>query len=305
MRNEVLRMLPQTVQIALTGIPDAQIEELRLRVGQKPAVLYAGGERPLSVRTVLLQKELQQTLLNASAQSQYAVQEQLRSGYLSLSGGYRLGVCGSAVVQHDIRHPPERLLPYLQESCLLAGAPGSGKTTLLRSCIRALSENRQRVAVVDERLELAGAVHGVPQFDLGPCTDVLSGCPKGEGMLMLLRGMNPQWLAVDEITQPEDLAAIRQAGGCGVRLLATIHAGSVEELENRPLCRELFSLGIFRQVLYLDKNRAFHAERIQYAETDRIEPDPGSLRRSRRRTGGDSAAATAPECGGSRRRRLR
>ena len=193
MRNEVLRMLPQTVQIALTGIPDAQIEELRLRVGQKPAVLYAGGERPLSVRTVLLQKELQQTLLNASAQSQYAVQEQLRSGYLSLSGGYRLGVCGSAVVQngcmtglreisslalrvpHDIRHPPERLLPYLQESCLLAGAPGSGKTTLLRSCIRALSENRQRVAVVDERLELAGAVHGVPQFDLGPCTDVLSG----------------------------------------------------------------------------------------------------------------------------------
>lgn len=313
MRNEVLRMLPQTVQIALTGIPDAQIEELRLRVGQKPAVLYAGGERPLSVRTVLLQKELQQTLLNASAQSQYAVQEQLRSGYLSLSGGYRLGVCGSAVVQngcmtglreisslalrvpHDIRHPPERLLPYLQESCLLAGAPGSGKTTLLRSCIRALSENRQRVAVVDERLELAGAVHGVPQFDLGPCTDVLSGCPKGEGMLMLLRGMNPQWLAVDEITQPEDLAAIRQAGGCGVRLLATIHAGSVEELENRPLCRELFSLGIFRQVLYLDKNRAFHAERIQYAETDRIEPDPGSLRRSRRRTGGDSAAAAGAD----------
>ena len=180
MRNEVLRMLPQTVQIALTGIPDAQIEELRLRVGQKPAVLYAGGERPLSVRTVLLQKELQQTLLNASAQSQYAVQEQLRSGYLSLSGGYRLGVCGSAVVQngcmtglreisslalrvpHDIRHPPERLLPYLQESCLLAGAPGSGKTTLLRSCIRALSENRQRVAVVDERLELAACASGVP-----------------------------------------------------------------------------------------------------------------------------------------------
>lgn len=153
MRNEVLRMLPQTVQIALTGIPDAQIEELRLRVGQKPAVLYAGGERPLSVRTVLLQKELQQTLLNASAQSQYAVQEQLRSGYLSLSGGYRLGVCGSAVVQngcmtglreisslalrvpHDIRHPPERLLPYLQESCLLAGAPGSGK----RRCCAAAS----------------------------------------------------------------------------------------------------------------------------------------------------------------------
>ena len=158
--EQAARVLPLRLRSGVMSLPEdrrSQIEELRLRVGQKPAVLYAGGERPLSVRTVLLQKELQQTLLNASAQSQYAVQEQLRSGYLSLSGGYRLGVCGSAVVQngcmtglreisslalrvpHDIRHPPERLLPYLQESCLLAGAPGSGKTTLLRSCIRALS----------------------------------------------------------------------------------------------------------------------------------------------------------------------
>ena len=319
MRDEILRILPQAVQTALLSIPDLQVEELRLRVGQKPSVLYLSAERPLPVRSVLTQAELQQVLLNASAQSQYAVQEQLRSGYLSLPGGYRLGVCGSAVVQngcmtglreisslalrvpHDIRHPPEQLLPYLQESCLLAGAPGSGKTTLLRSCIRSLSETGQRVAVVDERLELAGAVHGVPQFDLGPCTDVLSGCPKGEGVLMLLRSMNPQWLAVDEITQPEDLAAIRQAGGCGVKLLATLHAGSTEELKNKPLCRELFSLGIFRQVLYLDKNRAFHAERIQHAETDRIEPDPDSLRRSRRRTGWDGAAAAGADACADRR----
>ena len=315
MRNEVLRMLPQTVQIALTGIPDAQIEELRLRVGQKPAVLYAGGERSLSVRTVLLQKELQQTLLNASAQSQYAVQEQLRSGYLSLSGGYRLGVCGSAVVQngcmtglreisslalrvpHDIRHPPERLLPYLQESCLLAGAPGSGKTTLLRSCIRALSAAGSRVGVVDERLELAGAVHGVPQFDLGPHTDVLSGCPKAAGMQMLLRGMNPEWLAVDEITSPADLAGIRQAFGCGVRILATIHAGSAAELREKPLCRAVLGAGMFEQVLFLDNNRAFHAERIRYAETDRTEFDPHSLERDGPWPGQDRPAAAGADAG--------
>ena len=313
MQNEILRMLPQTVRSALAGVPDTQIEELRLRVGQKPTILYAGAERPLPVRSVLSQNELQQVLLNASAQSQYAVQEQLRNGYLSLPGGYRIGVCGSAVVQngcmtglreisslairvpHAIRHPPERLLPYLQESCLLAGTPGSGKTTLLRSCIRALSDAGQRVAVIDERLELAGALHGVPQFDLGPCTDVLSGCPKIEGMLLLLRSMNPQWLAVDEITRPEELAAIRQAGCCGVSLLATIHAGSAEELKSKPLCRVLFSLGIFRQVLYLDKNRAFHAERIQHAETDRIESDSDSLRRGRRRLGRDSETAAGTD----------
>ena len=284
MRNEVLRMLPQTVQIALTGIPDAQIEELRLRVGQKPAVLYAGGERPLSVRTVLLQKELQQTLLNASAQSQYAVQEQLRSGYLSLSGGYRLGVCGSAVVQngcmtglreisslalrvpHDIRHPPERLLPYLQESCLLAGAPGSGKTTLLRSCIRALSENRQRVAVVDERLELAACASGVPQFRLGAHTDVLSGAPKAAGIELLLRTMNPEWIAVDEITAEADIAAIRRASYCGVRFLATAHAADRRELESRPLYRALLQDGFFRMAAFLLPDRSVRIERgLDYA----------------------------------------
>ena len=153
------------------------------------------------------------------------------------------------------------------------------------------------MAVVDERQELSGAVHGVPQFDLGPRTDVLSGCPKGDGMLMLLRSMNPQWIAVDEITQPEDIMALRQAGSCGVKLIATIHAGSAEELKNKPLCRKLFSLGIFRQVLYLDKNRAFHAERIQHAETDRIKPDSDSLRRGRCRISRDGeAAAGADAC---------
>ena len=229
MENEILRILPQTVRAVLLHTPESRIEELRLRVGQKPSVLYAGCEQILNAGGVLTQNELQQVLLNASAQSQYAVQEQLRNGYLSLPGGYRIGVCGSTVVQngcitgireissialrvpHDIRQPPERLLPYLQESCLLAGAPGNGKTTLLRSCIRTLSDVGQRVAVVDERQELSGAVHGVPQFDLGPRTDVLSGCPKGDGMLMLLRSMNPQWIAVDEITQPEDIMALRQA----------------------------------------------------------------------------------------------
>ena len=294
MLNGLVRILPQSVRAAVMDIPEDRIEELRLRVGRKPSVLAAGEEHELPVRSAISQAELQQVLLNVSSQSQYAVQEQLRSGYLSLPGGFRIGVCGSTVVQngrvsaireisslairvpHAICHPPERLLPYLRDSCLLAGAPGSGKTTLLRSCIRILSGAGQRVGVVDERMELAGAVCGEGRLDLGPRTDVLSGCPKGEGLLMLLRSMNPQWLAVDEVTQPEDVTALRQAAGCGVKLLATIHAGTEAELRGKPLCRELLAAG-FGWVLYLDKNRAFHAERIPNAETDRTWPDPDCL----------------------------
>lgn len=296
--KQVLQILPREAAQALDGLNAAQVEEIRLRCGQAPSILRRGVEQPLPHCERTPQQELQRTLLAASAQSQYAVQEQLREGFLSVPGGVRIGVCGSAVVQdgrvtgireisslciripHEIRHPPEQLLPLLSASCLLAGRPGSGKTTLLRSCIRILSGSGQRVAVVDERLELAGAAGGVSAFDLGPCTDVLSGCKKAEGMLMLLRGMNPDWIAVDEITQPGDLAAIRQLAGCGVRLLATIHAGSREELEQKPLCRAMCAAGVFRRLLILDRNRTFHAERIRYAQNDRNDTDSYGLRDS-------------------------
>ena len=309
--KQVLQILPREAAQALDGLNAAQVEEIRLRCGQVPSILRRGVEQPLPHCERTPQQELQRTLLAASAQSQYAVQEQLREGFLSVPGGVRIGVCGSAVVQdgrvtgireisslciripHEIRHPPEQLLPLLSASCLLAGRPGSGKTTLLRSCIRALSAAGSRVGVVDERLELAGAVHGVPQFDLGPHTDVLSGCPKAAGMQMLLRGMNPEWLAVDEITSPADLAGIRQAFGCGVRILATIHAGSAAELREKPLCRAVLGAGMFEQVLFLDNNRAFHAERIRYAETDRTEFDPHSLERDGPWPGQDRPAQQA------------
>lgn len=313
--KQVLQILPREAAQALDGLNATQVEEIRLRCGQVTSILRRGVEQPLPNCERTPQQELQRTLLAASAQSQYAVQEQLREGFLSVPGGVRIGVCGSAVVQdgrvtgireisslciripHEIRHPPEQLLPLLSASCLLAGCPGSGKTTLLRSCIRALSAAGSRVGVVDERLELAGAVHGVPQFDLGPHTDVLSGCPKAAGMQMLLRGMNPEWLAVDEITSPADLAGIRQAFGCGVRILATIHAGSAAELWEKPLCRAVLGAGMFEQVLFLDNNRAFHAERIRYAETDRTEFDPHSLERDGPWPGQDRPAAAGADAG--------
>ena len=296
--EQVLQILPQAYQQAMRAWDDAPVEEIRLRAGRAPAIVMRRREHPLAAQAgtaPVTPEMLQRVLMAACRQSQYAVQEQLREGFLTITGGVRIGVCGSAVVQggqiagireitslairipYEIRHPPQLLRPSLDGSCLLAGAPGSGKTTLLRSCIRVLSEMGQRVAVVDERLELAGGAGGYHAFDLGPCTDVLSGCKKAEGMLMLLRGMNPDWIAVDEITQPEDLDAIRQLAGCGVRLLATIHAGSREELEQKPLCRAMLSSGLFRRLLLLHRDRTFHTERIRYAQNDRDDTDSDGL----------------------------
>ena len=211
------------------------------------------------------------------------MQEMTRCGFVTLPGGHRLGICGTAVVQNGtitaLREPsslnlriarqPDGIADRLRDalwarpqSVLLCGAPGSGKTTLLRDLIRQLSDRfGWRICVVDERLELAACASGVPQFHLGAHTDVLSGAPKAAGIELLLRTMNPEWIAVDEITAEADIAAIRRASYCGVRFLATAHAADRRELESRPLYRALLQDGFFRMAAFLLPDRSVRIER--------------------------------------------
>ena len=224
--------------------------------------------------------ELIRTLMEIFARhSLYAYEREISQGFLTIRGGHRIGITGKAVVEsghvktvrdisslniriaHEIKGCAKSVLPHLLSGeefldTLVISPPGAGKTTLLRDLIRELSSggswgSGKNVSVVDERSEIAACFGGVAQCDLGPRTDVMDGCPKSEGMLMMLRSMAPQVLAVDEITAPEDLRAIQEAAGCGVTLLATAHGGSWEELRLRPLYRELLDQGIFRTFVVL------------------------------------------------------
>ena len=258
------------------------MEELRLRCGQPPACRIAGKERALPLAPVTPEL-LRGILEQATQRSAYAMQEMTRCGFVTLPGGHRLGICGTAVVQNGtitaLREPsslnlriarqPDGIADRLRDtlwarpqSVLLCGAPGSGKTTLLRDLIRQLSDRfGWRICVVDERLELAACASGVPQFRLGAHTDVLSGAPKAAGIELLLRTMNPEWIAVDEITAEADIAAIRRASYCGVRFLATAHAADRRELESRPLYRALLQDGFFRMAAFLLPDRSVRIER--------------------------------------------
>ena len=141
------------------------------------------------------------------------------------------------------------------ESTLIFAPPGAGKTTLLRDLIRMASDGvhmaPQRVGVADERGEIAALWSGRPQLDVGHRTDVLEGCPKAQGLMMLLRAMNPQILAADEITAPEDVRALVTAAGCGTALLATAHGRDRKDLSRRPLYRELMEARVFRRLVYI------------------------------------------------------
>ena len=268
--EDAASVLPLRLRKQALAVPSAQkalAEEFRLRAGWPMTILLPWGEE--SLETVVEPEELETLCDLATEFSRYAAVETLREGYLSVRGGFRVGLCGSAVMKDGIntnlkqfssaavriarekKGIGQELLPQLVQggqflSTLILSPPGGGKTTLLRDLIRLLSENGHRVGLVDERGEIAVMYRGEPQMDVGPHTDVLDACPKALGIPMLLRGMNPQIIAVDEITVQEDLQAVTQAVGCGTALLATVHASNVADLQEKPLYRQLLETRCFR-----------------------------------------------------------
>jgi len=274
-------LLPPGLRRRAEGLPKSlrdRAEELRLRSGRPPTVTVGGEELPLPGAEPVTVRDLELTVEIATQASAHAALERVRQGYFTVRGGHRLGLCGTAATENGAvrtlrrlsslnirvaRSVPGCALEPLRgllsggslPNTLLLAPPGQGKTTLLRDMLRLLSDGALapalRVGLADERGEVAALWEGVPQFDVGSHTDVLEGCPKAQGLMMLLRGMNPQLLACDEITAPADCEALSQCANCGVALLATAHGSDLTDLRRRPLYRELLDRRLFQAVVYI------------------------------------------------------
>lgn len=243
----------------------------------------------VAVRTE--REELKEALEYISNYSRYAYEEEVRQGFLTIRGGHRIGLAGRIIQEnnrikgmqyiscinirlaHEVIGCGEKILPYLKQgnsihNTLILSSPCGGKTTLLRDVIRLLSEGtlQQRggksraiavelpgmtVGVVDERSEIASCYQGMPQNDLGCRTDILDGCPKVEGMFLLVRAMAPQVIAVDEIGSIADVEAMEYAMNSGVKLLATVHGASMEEIQAKPGLGRLIKEKFFERYILL------------------------------------------------------
>ena len=214
-----------------------------------------------------------------SGYSMYAFEDEIRQGFITIQGGHRVGIAGKTVLEgdriksvkyisyinlrlsHQIKGCASPILPYIIKNgrichTLIISPPRCGKTTLLRDLIRQVSSGSSympgvSVGVVDERSEIGGSYQGIPQNDLGIRTDVLDCCPKAEGMMMLIRSMSPEVVAVDELGDYEDIHAIESVIHCGCKLFATVHGSSVEDIKRKPLLQRLVQERVFERYIVL------------------------------------------------------
>ncbi len=260
------------------------ILEIRLRVNQPIAIITRGNETFIK-NTVVTEEDLKETMLILTENSLYALERQFQQGFITIAGGHRVGFTGQVITENNniksikninsinfrlsrevigiAKNVAAKIYNYHYNyvyNTLIISPPICGKTTLLRDLVRLFSNGDKSlnikgktVGLVDERSEIAGAYQGIPQNNIGKRTDVLDNCPKSEGMLLLIRAMSPELIAVDELGRKEDIYAVKEAANAGVSLITTIHGQSLNSIKYKPGLEELINENIFKRFIILSR----------------------------------------------------
>lgn len=280
----IINVLPAGFREYLSFLNMDGLEEVRLRV-KKNAILYFGPDKgELVTDYIIEQRDLQEALEYITGFSLYAFEDDMREGFITIKGGHRVGIAGKVIreegkiktisnissinirVSHQVFGCADKLMNYLVDkdrvmNTLIISPPGAGKTTLLRDVLRQLSDTyMQRVSVVDERSEIASCYKGIPQNNVGSRTDIYDCCPKTEGMMLMIRAMSPQVVAVDEVGSATDMRAIEDAMACGCKVVATMHGDTIEDIAGKSFMFDCLNNKMFDRFVFIKRGQGRHIE---------------------------------------------
>ena len=258
-----------------------ELSEIRIRKN-KPIVVFIKGQPyyicknglSCSIEEALFadQEMINDIIYKSSDYSIYAVNEQIKQGFIMLENGIRIGIGGNVVCENNniktitnwnslnIRIPhniknfslcafDEIINETGINNALIISPPGAGKTTFLRDFVYQLSKHNYciNVGIIDERGEISGGNNS--GLDLGNYCDIISYCTKSQGFNMFIRAMNPSLIVTDEIGSEQDIQCLINAMNSGVKVVATIHASSIEQLKRKSIFDKLPNCYFQRYVL--------------------------------------------------------
>ncbi len=292
--SEILPLLPVGIAKLIGKVTIDHLsclEEIRLRP-MRPLMLVINNEDFMLTHDgklttqyisayIVTKEDICKTFHFISQCSVYSFEEELKNGYITISGGHRIGFSGQVLIENGeirtIKHisgfniriakevigAADEVLPFIVEkgkvlNTLIISPPKAGKTTLLRDIVRQLSSGVDslkiqgfNIGLVDERSEIACCYEGIAQNDVGIRTDVLNGCPKAKGIMLLLRSMSPDIIATDEIGRNEDAMAIEEAINAGVAIITTAHGLDFDDIRKRPTIKKIINRRFFDRYIIL------------------------------------------------------